>query len=247
MNEDLFGFLIENVEVLSGMLVAALAALSTASAKLRAQYKKGLTALGETLAKLKDIFRGGGPGGPTAAALIAVMLVSSGCSGLVDRHYGPADTNATDAYQLVGRYIYLGTAVSAYVEHPSADPSLKADLCALDSAAHQSLSMATNTLLSGGDKALVGFQVAGVALRNLSLTVLDDFSLTQTAENVGQRTIVLATIAVDAITRMRIFRKTFLEPQLNAFADTATDPGAADFKVINGKAEKVNASIQSAC
>lgn len=177
---------------------------------------------------------------------LAAAATLSACS-LTDSFYGPADTDATTAYRFEGRYIYLATAVDAYVSSPSADASVTDKLCRVDAAAFEAVVAGTDAMLSSGDKATTGLVLAGVALRNLALTVLDDWSLSGTVESVGKRTVVLGALAAESLVRMRVFRTTFLEPQLDAYAEAGVDPVAEDFAVLRSRATRLHQSIQSAC
>lgn len=181
-------------------------------------------------------------------ALLGLLGVAlAACGNLADRWYGPADTDLTEAYRFEGRYVYLALAADAYVSHPEAKPDVASILCVLDARAYGAVTTASDTLVTGGDKVTAGLVTAGVALRNLSLSVLDDFSLSATVEDVGKRSVVLATIAVDAVVRMRTFRQGFLEPQLQAFSEAGMAPTEEDFAVLRGKAGRLHEAVQAGC
>lgn len=252
--EDTLTQLPAQIEAITTAIVGLAMALTLFSKRVREALKHLGAAVASFVRKIKDALKGG-PGGPGAAASIALVLTLGACSGV----FGPAETNDQRAFQAAGKYLYVATLVEAYVAHPRAKPAVVSILQTVDKRVYASLQEAITAyqvdpesnsrllpILTLAEKQArertVSEMVANVG--SFTLQVLGQVQLPTNPAEIAGRTLVLSTIGARSAVEMDAIREGYLVPKLEAMEKSNRGPTAAEWQELNQLVSDRHRAIQ---
>ncbi len=177
----------------------------------------------------------------TAAALAAAFFLSA-CASL----FGPAETTGQKAFRKAGEYVYVALAGAEYARHPGAQEGTLAALAALDESAYAALQAARLSYQAGADDVTADLLALASALASFNLEVLGSGALPDDAFEAVDRTIVMVAVGVRAAARMRLWRKGYLQPKLEAMAAQGREPTPQEWTELLGRVERVHRVIREA-
>lgn len=150
------------------------------------------------------------------AILIALVLLLGGCA---SSPFGPAETQEQRGYRLGCRMIYVMIPAGMYVNHPQAKPGMVANIRQAEQSAYTGMTQAITALRAGSDTAVALLTAAGIALSDFSILIIGTDKIPTSGGEALSRAPVYATVALTSAARMRAWRISACQTQLELSQD----------------------------